>query len=91
MPGTYVLPTNGSQIAAANFDRSGTTRLGKRLDDHSFFVPALVLGLTSAIAGGLMGLVVQGWSTPSPRARTSGTNGTVAQPGCATVPFVHRA
>ena len=40
--GVYTLPANGTQIAAANFDLSGTTKLGTKLIDHSFFVPMLV-------------------------------------------------
>lgn len=49
--GVFTLPTNGSQIAAANFDATGTTRLGTKLIDHSFIVPVLVLGVTVAIPG----------------------------------------
>ena len=37
--GVYTLPANGTQIAAANFDLTGTTKLGTKLLDHSFFVP----------------------------------------------------
>jgi anaerobic C4-dicarboxylate transporter DcuA/anaerobic C4-dicarboxylate transporter DcuB len=35
--------TGGLQIAGANFDRSGTTRLGTKLVDYSYFIPMLVL------------------------------------------------
>jgi anaerobic C4-dicarboxylate transporter DcuA/anaerobic C4-dicarboxylate transporter DcuB len=56
--GIYTLPTNGSQIAAANFDTSGTTRLGTKLIDHSFFVPTLVLAGTTVVAGALIGAVL---------------------------------
>jgi anaerobic C4-dicarboxylate transporter DcuA/anaerobic C4-dicarboxylate transporter DcuB len=49
--GVFTLPTNGSQIAAANFDQTGTTKLGTKLVDHSFIVPVLVLGATVAIPG----------------------------------------
>jgi anaerobic C4-dicarboxylate transporter DcuA/anaerobic C4-dicarboxylate transporter DcuB len=49
--GVFTLPTNGSQIAAANFDQTGTTKLGTKLVDHSFIIPVIVLGLTTAIAG----------------------------------------
>ena len=55
--GIYTLPTNGTQIAAANFDRSGTTQLGTKLIDHSFFIPMLVLALTTAGAGSLIAVV----------------------------------
>ncbi|MDR2999168.1 MAG: anaerobic C4-dicarboxylate transporter family protein [Microbacterium sp.] len=55
--GIYVLPTNGSQIAAANFDTSGTTKLGTKLVDHSFFLPSLILAVTTIAAGSLFGLL----------------------------------
>ncbi|SDD58131.1 anaerobic C4-dicarboxylate transporter family protein [Rhodococcus tukisamuensis] len=56
--GIYLLPTNGSQIAAANFDESGSTKLGTKLVDHSFFVPTLVLAVTTITAGSLIGLLL---------------------------------
>ncbi|MFC4604804.1 anaerobic C4-dicarboxylate transporter [Rhodococcus kronopolitis] len=56
--GIYLLPTNGSQIAAANFDESGSTKLGTKLVDHSFFVPTLVLAATTIAAGSVIGLLL---------------------------------
>ncbi|QIK64500.1 anaerobic C4-dicarboxylate transporter [Leucobacter viscericola] len=53
--GIYLLPTNGSQIAAANFDTSGSTKLGTKLVDHSFFVPTLALAATTIAAGAAFG------------------------------------
>ncbi|HEX9258859.1 MAG TPA: anaerobic C4-dicarboxylate transporter family protein, partial [Acidimicrobiales bacterium] len=55
--GVYTLPTNGSQIAAANFDETGTTKLGTKLIDHSFIVPVVLLGLSTAIAGAVLGTI----------------------------------
>jgi anaerobic C4-dicarboxylate transporter DcuB len=52
--GVFTLPTNGSQIAAANFDETGTTKLGTKLVDHSFIIPVLLLGVTTAGAGALI-------------------------------------
>ncbi|HEY3485814.1 MAG TPA: hypothetical protein VGK49_10540, partial [Ilumatobacteraceae bacterium] len=52
--GVFTLPTNGSQIAAANFDQTGTTKLGTKLLDHSFIVPVLLLGASTAIAGSII-------------------------------------
>lgn len=49
--GVFTLPTNGSQIAAANFDETGTTKLGTKLLDHSFIIPVIVLGLVTAVVG----------------------------------------
>src|SRR6185295_8273256 len=53
--GVYSFPTGGPQIAAANFDLSGTTKLGTKLFDHSYFVPMLVLSGTTVISGSLIG------------------------------------
>lgn len=56
--GIYLLPTNGLQIAAANFDTTGTTKLGRRLVDHSFFVPSLLVTVFTLLAGGAIGSLV---------------------------------
>lgn len=53
--GVYTLPANGTQIAAANFDLSGTTKLGSKLLDHTFFVPMLVLSVTTVAVGAVIG------------------------------------
>ena len=55
--GVYTLPANGTQIAAANFDHSGTTKLGTKLLDHSFFVPMLVMSVTTIAVGALIGSI----------------------------------
>ena len=55
--GVYTLPANGTQIAAANFDLSGTTKLGTKLVDHSFFIPMLVLSVTTVASGALLGVL----------------------------------
>ena len=57
LAGVYTLPANGTQIAAANFDLTGTTKLGTKLLDHSFFVPMLVLSVTTVAVGSLIGLL----------------------------------
>lgn len=53
--GVYTLPANGTQIAAANFDLSGTTKLGSKLFDHSFFVPMLIMSVITIAVGALIG------------------------------------
>lgn len=55
--GIYLLPTNGSQIAAANFDTSGSTKLGTKLVDHSFFAPTLILTVATIGFGALFGVL----------------------------------
>jgi anaerobic C4-dicarboxylate transporter DcuA len=47
--GYFFLPTYGTVVAAASFDRTGTTKLGRYVFDHSFMRPGLV---TTAVAIG---------------------------------------
>ena len=53
--GVYTLPANGTQIAAANFDLSGTTKLGSKLLDHSVFVPMLIMSVVTIVVGAVIG------------------------------------
>jgi anaerobic C4-dicarboxylate transporter DcuB len=55
--GVYSLPTGGPQIAGANFDLTGTTKLGTKLIDHSYFIPMLILSSTTVIVGSLIGAI----------------------------------
>lgn len=50
--GYFFLPTYGTLIAAINFDRSGTTKIGRFVLNHSFMLPGLV-ATAVAIAVGL--------------------------------------
>ncbi len=56
--GIYLLPTNGLQIAAANLDPTGSTKLGKRLYDHSFFIPSLLVTVLTTLTGGIIGAFI---------------------------------
>jgi anaerobic C4-dicarboxylate transporter DcuA/anaerobic C4-dicarboxylate transporter DcuB len=49
--GVLFLPANGTQIAAAEADTTGTTTLGKRVIDHSFQLPLQVAWITTAVVG----------------------------------------
>jgi len=40
--GYFILPTYPSDLAAINFDRSGTTRIGRFVINHSFIIPGLI-------------------------------------------------
>jgi anaerobic C4-dicarboxylate transporter DcuB len=59
--GYYILPTYPSDLAAIQFDRSGTTHIGKYVVNHSFIVPGLIGVGTSCFAGyllaGMYGLI----------------------------------
>jgi anaerobic C4-dicarboxylate transporter DcuB len=49
--GYYILPTYPSDLATIQFDRSGTTKIGKYVINHSFILPGLIGVSTSCIAG----------------------------------------
>src|SRR5204862_986727 len=51
--GYFLIPNYGTLIAAINFDRSGTTRIGKFVINHSFLLPGLI-STTVAICVGLV-------------------------------------
>ncbi|MGL5453006.1 MAG: anaerobic C4-dicarboxylate transporter family protein, partial [Aeromonas sp.] len=51
--GYFVLPTYPSDLACIGFDRSGTTRIGKFIINHSFIIPGLI-GVSSASAVGYL-------------------------------------
>jgi len=52
--GYYILPTYPSDLAAIQFDRSGTTHIGKYVINHSFIVPGLIGVSTSCLVGYLL-------------------------------------
>src|SRR5260370_1588466 len=61
--GYFLIPNYGTIIPAINFDRSGTTRIGKYLINHSFLVPGLVTTTLAVAVGLLIGSVI-GIETP---------------------------
>ena len=52
--GVFFLPTYGTLLAAVSFDRTGTTKIGKYLLNHSFMRPGLVGVTTSVVVGVLL-------------------------------------
>lgn len=57
MPSVYAyffIPNYPSDIATVNFDRSGTTKIGKYLLNHSFMLPGLTSVITSTIVGAIL-------------------------------------
>lgn len=52
--GYYILPTYPSDLAAIQFDRSGTTHIGKYVINHSFILPGLIGVATSCVIGYLL-------------------------------------
>jgi anaerobic C4-dicarboxylate transporter DcuA len=49
--GYFFLPNYGTIIAAINFDRTGTTRIGKYVLNHSFMLPGLIATITAVAVG----------------------------------------
>lgn len=49
--GYFILPTYPSDLAAIEFDRSGTTHIGKFVINHSFIIPGFIGVITSCIFG----------------------------------------
>ncbi|MBE5212508.1 anaerobic C4-dicarboxylate transporter [Pectobacterium quasiaquaticum] len=49
--GYYILPTYPSDLAAIQFDRSGTTKIGRFVINHSFILPGLIGVSTSCVFG----------------------------------------
>ena len=56
--GYFFIPNYPSDIATVNFDRTGTTVIGKYLLNHSFMMPGLISIIVSTIIGYLMTMVL---------------------------------
>ena len=55
--GYYILPTYPSDLAALQFDRSGTTHIGRFVINHSFIAPGLIGVLTATAMGYVFGKI----------------------------------
>ena len=56
--GYFFIPTYGTLIAAINFDRSGTTKIGKYVLNHSFMIPGLVATSVAVFTGLVIAKVI---------------------------------
>ena len=56
--GYFFIPNYPSDIATVNFDRSGTTKIGKYLLNHSFMMPGLISVFVATVIGYLLANVV---------------------------------
>ena len=52
--GYWILPTYPSDLACIGFDRTGTTRIGKYVINHSFLIPGAISVFTSCVVGSLL-------------------------------------
>ena len=74
--GVLLLPANGTQIAAAEADTTGTTNLGKRVIDHSFQLPLQICWIVTALVGiGIVALLF--WRRTTAKRRSHDTRGAV--------------
>ena len=71
--GVMFLPANGTQIAAAEADETGSTTLGKRVIDHSFQLPLQVCWIVTALVGIVIVWAFFGGHTPAPSLPTTTT------------------
>ena len=55
--GYFFIPNYPSDIATVNFDRSGTTVIGKYLLHHSFMMPGLVSVIVSSVVGYMLAML----------------------------------
>ena len=62
--GYFLLPTYGTIVAAINFDRSGTTRIGKFVINHSFLIPGLISTILAVAIGLLIGSLIGNRTPP---------------------------
>jgi anaerobic C4-dicarboxylate transporter DcuA len=58
--GNFFLPTYGTVLAAVAFDRTGTTRIGRYLLNHSFMRPGLVAAASATITAMALARAVVG-------------------------------
>ena len=56
--GYFFIPNYPSDIATVNFDRSGTTVIGKYLLNHSFMMPGMVCVVVSTLVGMLLSWIM---------------------------------
>ena len=56
--GYFFIPNYPSDIATVNFDRSGTTVIGKYLLNHSFMMPGLICVFVSTIVAYMLSMII---------------------------------
>ena len=63
--GVFFLPANGTQLAAIATDRTGSTKIGNFVINHSFQPNTIIMWLVSVAAGVVLALVIYGTGTGS--------------------------
>jgi anaerobic C4-dicarboxylate transporter DcuA len=85
--GYFFIPNYGTLIAAMQFDRSGTTRIGKYLLNHSFMIPGLISTICAITIGlGIGSLVGSPPPTATPVPAATGAPAATTTPAPAPAP-----
>lgn len=56
--GYFFIPDYPSDIATVNFDRTGTTKIGKYLLNHSFMMPGMICLIVSTVVSYLLATLI---------------------------------
>ncbi len=56
--GYFFIPNYPTVVAAINFDRTGTTRIGKYILNHSFMLPGLVSTFSAIVIGIILSMIL---------------------------------
>ena len=56
--GYFFIPNYPTVVAAINFDRTGTTRIGKYILNHSFMLPGLISTISAIVIGILLSTIL---------------------------------
>ena len=56
--GFFFIPNYPTIVAAINFDRTGTTRIGRWVLNHSFMIPGLVATVVAVVVGLLLSSII---------------------------------
>jgi hypothetical protein len=88
--GVYFLPANGTQLAAVAIDRTGTTKIGNAVLNHSFMPNVIFMWIVAILLGMAIGGVIYGTgssdpdpveaATPAPEASAAPTESPIEEP-----------
>ena len=56
--GYFFFPNYPTMVAAINFDRTGTTRVGKYMLNHSFMLPGMIATIVAVVTGIGIGIII---------------------------------
>ena len=56
--GYFFIPNYPTVVAAINFDRTGTTGIGKYILNHSFMIPGLIATIGAVAIGILLSMII---------------------------------